>query len=533
MDPSPYIPVYAVGAAAAAAAACAGAWLAPRAGALPADPRRLDRAFWGVWLAVAAVFVGLSVRSLSSYRKFFDTAVETQVIRNIAAGKGPVSSINASGMRDADPEASYLAYHASLAYYAVALLWRLWPDPAMVVGLGALCVALGAVPVWRISRARLGATGWALAPPLAYLLMPTVHYAALWELHATSLAVPLLGFAVLAADRERPGRLWAWGLAALTVREDVALMGICLGIFAAARSRRLRVHGLLFAAAALAHFLLATRVWMPAVSTREGWYQMHLYSHLGGSVPEILRTLLAEPLKVLGMLAETTRWGSAVLFALPFAFLPLASGRWTLLFLPYFALLFLGRDPAFYSVFLYYAVPLLPAAAAAASVAVSRWDAIPRLRAMGALAGASLAASVAFGAAPWSTQFWSREWRLAPFREPYFHRSAYAVGAHEAAAERLLASIPPDASVVAAHYFLPQLIDRRAAYLLVEADRIPERADWAILDRTRENRYLVPSYAAIEQALASRGFEVVGEEDGVVVLKKGGPAGAGSKEPRR
>lgn len=521
-DLSAYIPFYLACVLGVLGAVLAGGWLGRRILAHPADPCVLKRAFAFVWIAVAAVYVAMAVRSLMGFRKFFDTAVETQTIRNIAFGNGAVSSVNAEVVGDPDLNASYLSYHACLAYYPAALLYRMIPHPAIVVALGALCVTLGAVPVWRISLAVLGPVWGALVPPLAYLLYPTVQYACLWEFHALSLAAPLMGLAALAAFDGRPRGLWLWGGAALLVREDMALMGGLVGLYAAARLETRR-HGIAFSAAALGYFFAATQFLMPAFSSRDEWWQMRLFSHLGDSLPQVMTGLFTRPDVTWRMATDPSRWGNAVLFFLPLAFLPLTAGRWTLLYLPYFGLLFLGRDYAFYSIFLYYTVPLLPALVSGTALAAIRMRdrfGTPRGGWLGAVLGGTCAASVLFGAAPWSVQFWSRDWKLAPFREPYFHVSSYTDGVHEASARLILDRIAPGERVAAAHYFLPHLVACERLYLLHSPGRVPVDAGVAVFDTTRENAYMGLSYADLEKGLESLGFAVVAREDGVVLMRK-------------
>ena len=117
-------------------------------------------------------------------------------------------------------------------------------------------------------------------------------------------------------------------------------------------------------------------------------------------------------------------------------------------------------------------------------------------------------------------QFWSADWALAPFREPYFHRSAYACGPRVETAREILARVPAGARVAAAHYFLPHLLDRPRVYLLHDPDRIPPDATEAVFDRARENSYFpVPAWA-MQEALAREGFRVVEDRDGIVRMAR-------------
>ena len=139
----------------------------------PLDSRRLDRWFFGGWVLLTALFAGLALRSLSSFHKYFDTAVETEVIANIARGQGMVSAINTWEFRTSNEPESYLAFpplgHTRPPSSTAGV--------ATVVRLGILCVAAG-LPVYRIARESLGSVR-RRSFPLAYFLLPTVQLAML------------------------------------------------------------------------------------------------------------------------------------------------------------------------------------------------------------------------------------------------------------------------------------------------------------------------------------------------------------------
>ena len=67
---------------------------------------------------------------------------------------------------------SRLAAHVDPILVAFAPLWRLWPSPDLLLIVQAVAVALGALPVFRLARRRLGRDDAALGFALAYLLYP-------------------------------------------------------------------------------------------------------------------------------------------------------------------------------------------------------------------------------------------------------------------------------------------------------------------------------------------------------------------------
>ena len=100
----------------------------------------------------------------------------------------------------------------------------------------------------------------------------------------------------------------------------------------------------------------------------------------------------------------------------------------------------------------------------------------------------------------------------------------------------LLAQIPPDASVSATTYLVPQLSSRRAiirwpALQLCNDAREVIKVDYVIIDLwqlqqyqpafKQDRRLLRDSIPVIEQLLSSKEYGIIGCQDGVILLRKG------------
>ncbi|HEV8637419.1 MAG TPA: DUF2079 domain-containing protein [Chloroflexota bacterium] len=130
---------------------------------------------------------------------------------------------------------SLLAFHVEPLLLLIAPLYRLWPDPRLLLWLQAAVVAAGALPVAWLARTVVGGRLAAPCFGLAYLLAPGLEGAALSDFHAVALAAAWLAIGLWLVESARPGAaLPFFALAALS-REDAALLVAFVGAVLAAR----------------------------------------------------------------------------------------------------------------------------------------------------------------------------------------------------------------------------------------------------------------------------------------------------------
>ena len=193
---------------------------------------------------------------------------------------------------------------------------------------------------------------------------------------------------------------------------------------------------------------------------------------------------------------------------LPFLFLPLRSPL-VLLLLPIAAERLLSSAPNHWSAGYHYSSSLAPLLAMAAADGLARLTrhrapVVARRLMIGACAGAILVSALLPGHQPVLRLFAAKHYRPVPDR---------------ADAERALAAIPPEASVVAEASIVPHLSQRDRIYLL--APKAPE-ADYVITTTDAGPRPNA-DHAAIAELLAERrgaGYSTVVESGRWVVLKR-------------
>jgi uncharacterized membrane protein len=245
------------------------------------------------------------------------------------------------GMRNGIEQGTHYRFHWSPA------LVLLWPVLALAPGvltlqlIQALAVVAVAPLVYLLAAPRTTPRAAAFLALLS-LVYPPLLAVAFDEFHELGLAPVLIVGAVVAADRRR----WAWFFACVvllaTLREDLCVelivIGVGLGIV------RWRAAAAWYGAAAIAAASLA--VYYMLVIPRVGpWNPSHFYTYPFADGP---LALLVAPLTALPAFvrefATRDRLGYLLEVFVPLAFLPLRT-PWVLAAVPGLALVLLANDP--------------------------------------------------------------------------------------------------------------------------------------------------------------------------------------------
>ena len=468
-----------------------------------------------VWFVVFGRLIWLRHARFATFD--FDLGHHDQAIWLLAHGKG---FITVSGM-------PVLGHHLTLAYFAVAPLYWIGGGPQLLDLLQTAALAVSAVPIFLYARHRLGNEWLALTFGIAWLLNPTVQWLC-WEAwHPDTMAIPFLLMAWLMASRQRHRWYWVFLIAALTWKEDIALAVIGMGIVLLVRKQR-RL-GVLTMVVGVAWFLVAYGVVMPAFNGGTNHAGI-FYGELGDSPADLIKTTFTNPTMVLDRLDNNDALGYARDLLAPFAFTSLLAPLLLVPAIPQFFANILTNLNFFWSIQFHYAATIVAFVALASIDGVARLKALPVRRfAVGAVAAASLATSVAWGMSPISTQYRNGYWALyANPRQTEFDAAVDAV--------------PSDAAVAATYNIVPHLSHREQIYTFPnpwfplnwgvagdapddpDHDHVPSEVDWLVVDRTTH----VPDgreEQLIDSLLDSGEFVVVSDESGILVARRDEPPG--------
>jgi uncharacterized membrane protein len=255
---------------------------------------------------------------------------------------------------------------------------------------------------------------------------------------------------------------------------------------------------------------------------------MIFYGELGDSPAELIKTTFTNPTMVIDRLQDNDAIGYARDLLAPFAFTSLLAPLLLVPAVPQFFANILTNLNFFWSIQFHYAAIIVAFVAIASIDGVARLKSLPLRRfAVGAVAAAALATSVAWGMSPISTQYRTGYWALdANVRQ----------GELEAAIDE----VPSGASVSATYNLVPHLSHREQIYTFPNPwfplnwgvagvaphdpshDHVPAEVDWIVVDRTTH----VPEgreEQLIDGLLDSGEFVEVSDQSGILVARRAEP----------
>lgn len=511
-------------------AGCLAAWLTTFL-TLASWPRTISvqnekpfRIRW-LWLACGLYFV---VFTAMNWRLYFnlllphgDSAMYEEHLWNLLHGKGFRSYLD---------RGLFLGEHIQFVHLFLIPLYVVWPSELMLEACSSAALALGAFPVFWMTRRHTGSDRAALAMAVAYLLYAPMQFLDieidLKTFRPESFGIPLLLLTLDQLDRGNLiGTLVGIGLC-LTVKEDYTLIFGPLGIWIACsrrtysgseptiadRNSRLTdrksrvVFGLLLSAGSVFYLWLATRVLMPWLRAGAEVHYASYFSKFGKSPEEIVRTMLGKP----GMLIESLVTAETALYAIallaPLAFLPLLSPGRLAVGMPLFAILCLNELEGSRSPQHQFHAPLvaiafwalaaaLPRAVQMAQVAATRFQreatnnaTINTVLFARLVWTSSLMTGMFFSLSPIGISFWDpgSSWYWARLYGPNHRAEMFA---------RIAALIPMSARVASTDFVHPRYTHFERSYdyseyqrkVSGEGKRVPDDTDYLVIDT--DHRY--------------------------------------------
>ena len=476
-----------------------------------------------VWLLILAFVFAFATLSLRRHAALATNGMDlgnvNQALWNTAHG-------DFLAFTNMAPVRNRLALHVEpILLLFVPFYWVGLGGPRLLLVVQAAVVGLGALPLYQIANRQIANSKLATAFPLAYLLLPALEAAVMYDFHAVTLAPTFLLFAFHYLERDRPWRFALSAVLAMACKEDMGLVVAALGLYAIVARRRWRWGGATLLAG-VTWFAIAVFLVQPRFSPTGGNVQAVRYAWLGETPSAMLGTLLSRP----GLVWDHV-WRRANLpgyltgLLLPTAFLSALAPLAWLPAIPSLAVNLLSDNPFTWRLEdFHYAAPVAPFVLVAAVYGVrrlSRWAGRWSQRAgryvLPAACALLLTSSLAYhyvrGFSPLARPF--QFWPLTD---------------HHRRAEAIFAQVPRDVALFAQSNLNPHLSGRRVLYqdptLLTDPTRLeglppPDYLLFDVSSLVNQNDF---HRFILSELMESGQFGLVLADDGFLLLKRGAPS---------
>jgi uncharacterized membrane protein len=494
-----------------------------------------------VWLLILAFVITFTTLSLRRHAALGTNGLDLgnidQALWNTARG----DFLAFTNMTHIAPIGNRLALHVEpILLLFVPFYWIGFGGPELLIVVQAAVVGLGALPLYLLARDALTSsreihgsdsllpTPYSLllvAFPLAYLLLPALEAAVMYDFHPLALAATFLLFAFYFLEKGHPWLFGFFAVLAIATKEDMGLTVAMLGLYAIIAHRRWRLGGVTMLVGAV-WFVLAVFVIQPQFNPMGGNIQANRYTWLGETPQAIIGTLLFRPGLVWGHVWQKANLPGYLggLF-LPTAFLSLLSPLVWLPTLPSFAVNLLSDNPFTWRLEdFHYAAPIAPFVLIATVFGVQylvklanhRSQTLGRvilLVACSLLLVASLAYHYARGFSPLARPF--QPWPITD---------------HQRRAEDVFDQVSPAAAVFAQDNLNPHVSGRRVLYqgpvlltdpMLLSALPAPDLLLFdvsSLVNQDDFHRFIASELISDEM------FGPVVADDGFLLLERGAPA---------
>ncbi len=461
-------------------------------------------------LAVLLYAIYFSYLTILRYHAFEARALDMgnlhQAIWNTAHGNWFRMTNQEAGLT------SRLSMHVEPILLPIAALYRLLPGVETLLVLQASVVALGALPLYALTRRQQLGDWPALAFAGAYLLNPTIQAANWLEFHPLTLAPTFLMAAFYFLATRRNGWFVLFALLAAGCKEEIGLLVAMLGLYAWLVQRRSRF-GLITILLGSGWSLLAVL----GIQTAFAGGNIHWgrYAYLGETTGAKLLALVTRPDLLITQLQSAGIGSYFYELLLPVGFLSLAAPEVLLLALPSLAINLLAQfSPMHQVTTLIYAAPILPFVMLSAVMGAARlvrwagrqWPFARRRAAWPGLVAVWLLAAALLGQ------------HLYGYLPGGGNTLSLAVSDHQRRGQVIFGQIPAEAAVSAQDRLNPHVAGRKTLYIYPRV----EDADYVLLDVTASAWPQHPNdlHRSAEDLLQN-GYGVAAADDGYLLLRKG------------
>ena len=270
-----------------------------------------------VFVSIAVLFLALSSISIARHLALAsgssDLGIFDQAIWNTAQGDILFSSLKGN--------INLLGDHFEPILLLIAPIYKIWPNPAVLLLLQSFLLATAVIPLYLIAKLKLKERLLVFAFIIAYVLSKPLRGVAFSDFHPECFMVPLLFWAYYFLVQKRNVFLFGSLLLLLACKEDTAFLVGGLGIFALFPLKRFKLgFGLIILS--IFAWVLSTMVIIPYFNAQ------HVYPYMN----RLAENIMCNPLSLGNLFLDKARVAYLLKMFGPLGFLSLFSPQHYILF---------------------------------------------------------------------------------------------------------------------------------------------------------------------------------------------------------
>lgn len=261
---------------------------------------------------------------------------------------------------------SRLSVHADFILILISPLYLIWSNPKMLLLLQTIVLGIGALFVYLISKEILKNKNISLALSVCYLLNPAVGYVNLYDFHAVALSTTFFLSAFYFLLKKRfvilSLSLFLAGITKEEIWSITSIFGVYIAFKTLIKERVLTkkfFFGLIWTIVGILITYLLISKFIPAA--RGGnHFALSYYSDFGSSVLDVIKNILLNPLQIIHIIFDKSRFNFLVELFSPLGFLSLLSPVFIAFAAPDFAISLLSNNPNLHEIYYQYTAPMTP-----------------------------------------------------------------------------------------------------------------------------------------------------------------------------
>jgi len=341
-----------------------------------------------------------------------------------------------------NPAGSFFGVHFSPILFLLLPLYGLYPAPESLLVMQTVVLAIGAFPVYWMSRDKLRKKV-ALAIAAAYLINPLLLFINLNDFHLEAFTSTFFLFALFFLHKEDWPKFTVFLVLALITLEFAPILGVAIAVYSFILLSKNS-----FADPGKARKYILITIALSALVFVLAYVTKALFNPTTSPLPSPFHNVLADPIGVL-----TTDYQAKILYIVgifaPFGFLPLLAPRALIMVIPWLATSLMSTYLGYYSVYYQYQGFVLPFLFFALIIGLQQLKLQSFKKILSMLIIPTLLFSALF---------------LTASNVPWNYRLTVANDS-TASANSIIQLIPPDASILTQNDLFPHVSGRTEGYM--------------------------------------------------------------------